>query len=79
MVTPGLTPAEKTKHDLYPVNNLPAAPPGFMIAKRLVTTKGKCLFPPPIRILYGALSPRFTKRNLTSEETVYAEVMLQDV
>jgi hypothetical protein len=79
VVIPGLTPAEKMKHGLNPVNNLPAAPPGFTIVKRLVTTEGKALFPPLISISHGASSPRFTKCNLTSEETAYAEVILQDV
>ena len=78
-VIPGLTQAEKMKHGLNLVSNLPAAPPGFMIVKRLVTTERKRLFPPPISISQGASSPRFTKRSLTFEGTAYAEVILQDV
>jgi len=58
---------------------LPAAPPGFTIVKRPVTIEGKGLFPPPISISHGASSPKFTKRNFTSEETAYAEVIFQDV
>jgi len=79
VVIPGLTPAEKMRHGLNQVYNLPATPPGFTIVKRLVTIEGKGVFPPPISISHGAPSLRFTKRNLTSEETAYAEVILQDV
>lgn len=76
VVIPGLTPAEKMKRGLNPVNNLPCRSPGFAIVKRLVTIEGKGVFPPPISISHGASSPRFTKRNLTSKETAYAEVIL---
>jgi hypothetical protein len=79
VVTPGLTPAEKMKHGLNQINNLPAATPGFTIVKRLVATDGKRLFPPPISISHGASNPKFTKRNLTSEETAYAKVILRDM
>ena len=79
VVTPGLILAEKMKHGLNQINNLPAATPGFTIVKRLVATDGKRLFPPPISISHGASNPKFTKRNLTSEETAYAKVILQDV
>lgn len=79
IVTPGLTPAEKMKHGLNPINNLPAAPPGFTIVKRLVATNGKRLFPPPISISHSASSPKFAKCNLASEETAYAKVILKDM